>query len=1760
MTLFLDSNKGQAARRGSRFIGKALVAAACAASLAFVGCSQKGGKTTKTVVPTDPTDPGIKKVVTKLDSLVQSNKGKGVVTGFLTGEGKSLAAGILGKRAANAAGERRLLTKTEIPLSGATILIFNALKPTTTADTTLKTDTSGTYTAVLPEGKYFGFAVYLDLETFQLVTTSIPNMNPKADTIVKMDTATAIEDVTAPTVAGVYDAAAANSDGIFLVGSVPDKNAKLNVAFSEPMNRDSYKGVVLGRIDTANTSTSMVLADTVKGVTVSWSGDSKELTLTVASLQTGVQYGLILPTTLKDLAKNPLEKEYKATFVTVAAADLDKIDFQVASTFPADKETLKPIQNPGVSFNRPVDAFSVLKNASISPAVTGYWEVNGARAVFIHKEPLTVGSTYTVSLPVGVTDLAGKALASAASFSFTVKDYEGAAKDNTGKEQQVALAVEAAFDAYLSGDIGRFANSFHPNFRLYDEGTIKSKTEFLDKMRSEVAEKASLASGILAPVFYDKSDKCSELHSMWKVMPQGGSGDEVWVSAYLAPGQVPMVYDKDFKAIAQASLTWDKTGPRFTYNGKVYGYGPDMSKFSGPVNMDAAKQDVRFMSDVLKQTSTVALETIKLETKDEFKVDASVTLSGDTAKLAVKMIGYSKYSRLNFQDRGNCAGGALTDTSYQILKFILVTDGSKWLVTSIVAGDRVENRADFDKADTKNFQVKEILPITLVAPLKNDAMNADGKVTFKLVGPKHDSIGGYLVGIAEDPKFCFGRPPFGAVIFVKAAKDTTSFVLNSAGVPEGSNASAILRRVQDLKLPGWDRVMFENSITALYDAAKGFGGVYSWKAIAIKDTSATQFLANGFSGDRFYAESDFGPTRGYFACKAFPQGDAAFNALQTAQNTYVNTQPAMGNSFSDMDLDGVPDGIETKYKTDPRDRNSYPDFRTDTDGDGLADFLEAMLDKTGADSLVLKKTDEAGVKDELHKLVAAGIVWQDSDNDGFPDDIEMMLGFNPMDPRNNPGTRARASSPMGVFAGKFQMGSNLNSISFRLYLDSAKALMVAYTAVVGSDTLVDTMKTVFNDLAGEVYIPVILKTGPDAGKCLLMRGHYDQNMALVMGPIDMIVAPAKGTTNFGGGPYIGQFAASGRGEDVTRYLPNNNGGATNPIVTNPGTNPTATGPMGYRPPPVGTDTGAVIAFDGKTVIYIDAFGDTLAVTPNAMFRSQPDGSFDYDADWSYKSADGRLFKHTQAGGHVFYDGQGTWVVDGHFFQESDSNGIHKSIPGQMCGRVAKADFSISLDGGKGKMKGWIFQDKTGAGFVSNPVVTQPACDPTRGPCTTQPCDPAKGPCPTDPNQCPAGTVCPVNPPPTTSFGRPFVSGAANYRMFVANKLVVKEGEYFFVSMGGRVYRAKNDSVSVANTLFPMCGQVALKIELLPMKDGSDMSKQARNVDSMGMQIGQSIVIAMEDQYIGGQPSMLEKARDSYGDVHNNVLVVEMRPVGIDYGKGTTQCPIQNGPIVQNPCDPAKGPCPVDTAKCDPTRQTCTQPPPCDPAKQVCTQPPPCDPATQNCTQPANGQPALYMGTLDAVKLAISQAGGMIGVIKDSTGAYNRVQVNLASLSKDPVMQYLIIGEANGTGKFSFIADPSDKNKLVLRDNYPMAVPAPGQQPVTNPPVTNPPDTGKVVNNPVDTTKPPVYKGTLENLQAVLTQKNWKAVVPTPQGPIQVNLNSASLHLDGSVYVAADAGNAARLFIFMGDKIDPAKLALDPTGLPFVTEKVVTAGP
>jgi hypothetical protein len=1096
------------------------------------------------------------------------------------------------------------------------------------------------------------------------------------------------------------------------------------------------------------------------------------------------------------------------------------------------------------------------------------------------------------------------------------------------------------------------------------------------------------------------------------------------------------------------------------------------------------------------------------------------------------MIGYDSYNRLNFQDRGEgCSQGPLSDTSYQILKFILVNDGAKWLITSIVAGDRVNSLSDFNKSvDTKNISVRQILPVNLTAPLKDNAQGADGKVVFKFNGPALDSIGGYLVGMAEDPKFCFGRPPYGALIFVKASNHEAkeeSFTLNSAGGVESANASMILRRVQDLKLPGWERTMFENVVTTLYDAGKGFGGVYQWKVIAVKDTSAVQFLANGFNPERYLAESDFGQTRGYFACKAFPQGDA-FNTLQTAQQNFVNTQPAVQNNFNDMDADGYPDAMEVKYLTNPRDRNSYPDFRIDTDGDGLADFLEALLDPKGEKALITTKADAAGVKAEIDALVKLNLVWQDSDSDGFPDDVEMMLGFNPMDPKNNPGTRPRANAPIGVFAGKFQVGAQVNSISMKIYADSTKNLWVAYTAVLGKDTLIDTLRTVFNDGAGEMQIPVILPmNGPDAGKAFLMRGRFDAISSLLMGPVDIIPAPAKGSVNFAGGPNVGQFAASGRGEDVSRYLPANN---TNTTVNNP-VNNTVNNVLSYRLPPAGVREGGLIIMGKGTAKLVNEFGDTLAVIDNISIRTQPDGSYEFFGEKKVAGPN-NSYVRSEVGGRIGYDGAGQWIVDGHFFQESDSVGVHKSFPGQINGRAPKADMTPAADGITGTLKGWIAQDKSGNGFVTQPVNTNPTCDPTRADCTvnTNPtCDPAKGPCTT----CPAGQTCnnnPVNNNPTTSFGKPFMAGAPNFRMNL-ERYGIKAGDVFYVSLSGRVYRVKNDSAHVSNALAPLCGQVVLVPEAIPAHDVSDAAVASFRADSMNLAMaGSNKVFLMEDQFAAGVTGRLDKAFDAQGEIRANVFVVEFRPVPADYGTSTVKC--DQGAITNQPCDPAKGPCNGgDTTKvCDPTKGPC------------------------NNNPGDNGKPPFYMGGLDPLKPILESTGNTIGVIKDSLNSpYIKVKVNPASLRQDPNTRNVMVSDEANASQYAMIALPSDPSKPLLRDGFPLAVLQQNQ----NPPINNPVDTTKPNNTqPVagDTSKPVPYMGALDNLKNLLMQKSGAVMIATPNGANPARVNVESLKLDGTIYVAADINNSSTIYVFMAPAADPKKVMLGPDGNILVTPK------
>jgi hypothetical protein len=389
-----------------------------------------------------------------------------------------------------------------------------------------------------------------------------------------------------------------------------------------------------------------------------------------------------------------------------------------------------------------------------------------------------------------------------------------------------------------------------------------------------------------------------------------------------------------------------------------------------------------------------------------------------------------------------------------------------------------------------------------------------------------------------------------------------------------------------------------------------------------------------------------------------------------------------------------------------------------------------------------------------------------------------------------------------------------------------------------------------------------------------------------------------------------------------------------------------------------------------------------------------------------------------------------------------------------------------------------------------------------------------------------------------------MSGTQVFKQFL-ERAMVKEGDYFYVSMGGQVFRVKHDSTHMFAAKAPMCGQVVFWPEAIPAKSDSahhiaGYEKDAATIKGIP---SAGIIIAIEDQFMVGNPARMDKARDNQGEIRANVFVVEFRPTSADYGTSAMVCPTNNGPIVNcDPnradclpvCDPLKGPCgPVDTAKCDPTRMTCPQPN-CDPAKG------PCGPAT------GGFKPPIYMGAMDAVKIALLASQNQAGVVKDSAlNVAFKVTVNPGSMTFDQSTRMTLLADAAGASKYIVLSEPNDPMKLLVRDGVPLVFPKPVDG--GNPPVG-------------DTTKPVAYKGGLETIKGILTTKNWLAKIATPQGPVTVEVDDGSLKTDGTITTFAEVGNPTRIFVVMGDKLDDNKPALTAAGDLLVMEKPVTAGP
>lgn len=1457
----------------------AVLAAAFLAIVAMAGCSSPtSSKTPKTACNCEKDGGGgaggVVKQLTGPDSLVKTAKvqGKGVVSGAVSGESKSDVVKGLLKMGRNAAGEARPLVSQDVPLSGATVLIFDALQNTTAPETTLITDKHGNYAAILRPGRYFGFVVHLDLRTFRLVTASIPFLTAVKDTLAVMDTAVAIEDNTGPTVAAVHDATSPDAAGVFLVGPIASQGGKVNLVFSEPMQRESAKGILLGKVNTTNMSGSLVLKDTLPAasVTPSWSGDSKVLTLTLSRLEAGSRYGIVLPTTLKDLAKNPLEKEYRAAFDAVPEAQAAGQAFQVASSFPLEKEALKPSQNPHIAFTKPPQLQSALRHIILSPNTEGYWELNGSRLVFIHRQPLQVGVTYDVLVPDSVTDVSGKRLEKPFRWSFIVRDYDGAAKDKSGVDRQVALQVEDFFSAYLQGDVGRIAGMLGQTFRLEADGQILSGQQFIDRIRREGADKARLAAGFLGPIYRSDAALCSTRTALWKVASQDGR-DTLWVQTRAAPGILPRVF-RGASEVA-SGIAWSRTDSRFTLDGRAYVY--DLPSAAGTA--DQGQGDPRYYGERLRQATTVVLAPVQDLIRDQFSIDGGISVTDLTAKVAVKLSTAVTRGRKDWDPGLACSDAPAVDTSYRIVKFILGSDGSKWLFTHASDGGLVEKKTFATTVTAADFKVREIKPIVLSSPVNGASGVADGegKVVFRFKGLDHDSVGGYLAGLAEDPKSIGGRAPRGGLYFVKSqgrGADQT-FVLN-AKAEAVAGATAILREVRTLGLPGWERAAYKYPLAELFNPQDGLAGVYQWKVIAVRDTSASQFLAAGFSVDRFHGESDFGPNIGAFAVQGYPSaGD--LKAIETAAAAPVSAA-VEATTFSDRDLDGFPDPMEANYRTNPDDKGHYPNFTVDTDQDGLADFLEILVDA----SQVEVPADDAARKAFFTALAAKGVKWLDSDSDGFPDDVEKLLGYNPADGANRPATRARVPAPAGVFAGLLKLGENAYPIRFKVREQEGQTL-VSYSAAL-KDTLVDSARASLNEAMGEFLFPIRLPdNGPDSGRSLLLRGAYDKNRAFLGGAVNRIASVARTSAAFGGGPFVGQYAASGRGEDVSGYLGISAGGMpATPTTPSAGT-PTPPAPaavLAYRKPPSGVGEHARFYLrqgSGRflNLVMLDEFGDTAAVLDSTNSYPQEDGSYDLNARKIRSSSQLQYTRRVQLDGRLGRGKDTTadiWVLDGSVTVSLDScrrieSGVcqdrfYRDVAGQFSQKVAVNHASVKAlaNGIAGDFTGWLQQDKFGTGLSSGDGSGSGDGTGT-GSGTTG-----------------GGGGTAIEPTPVTTFAKPFQGSGEKFRAFVA-QAGIGPGEVFYVSLLGRVMRTQNDSLHIKDAAFPHCGNVSIKAAPIPLLDGATAQERAAYTRDSGFVTGgKYAVLVMEDDAQPGTPAHLAKARDALGFVRSEVFLIEAR--------------------------------------------------------------------------------------------------------------------------------------------------------------------------------------------------------------------------------------------------------------------------------------------
>ena len=226
-------------------------------------------------------------------------------------------------------------------------------------------------------------------------------------------------------------------------------NAAITATFSEAM-------------DAATITTAEFTLNGGGGVsgTVNYTGTTATFTPT-ADLAYSTIYTATITTGATDLAGNPIASTYTWTFSTGTAPDTTPPT--VSSTVPADSATGVAINTAiTAAFSEAMDAATITTvsfTLNGGAAVSGTVNYSGTTATFTPTTNLAYGTTYTAKITTAAKDLAGNAIASTYTWTFTT----GNAIDTTPPTITLTTPANNAIGAAINTTVtARFSEAMTP--------------------------------------------------------------------------------------------------------------------------------------------------------------------------------------------------------------------------------------------------------------------------------------------------------------------------------------------------------------------------------------------------------------------------------------------------------------------------------------------------------------------------------------------------------------------------------------------------------------------------------------------------------------------------------------------------------------------------------------------------------------------------------------------------------------------------------------------------------------------------------------------------------------------------------------------------------------------------------------------------------------------------------------------------------------------------------------------------------------------------------------------------------------------------------------------------------------------------------------------------------------------------------------------------------------------------------------------------